>query len=111
MPFEVREMRATSDGFELAFTKPVDATQATDPAAYSIESYTYLLHETYGSDEVDKQTLTDTDAPLGTDDLSVRLTIDGLREGYVHELRATLTSRAGEPLLHPAAYYTLIERP
>lgn len=111
-PFEIREMRAQADGFELEFTLPLDATKASDPSSYALESYTYLLHETYGSDEVDQQQLAITSATLDADTQRVRLVVDGLREGYVHELRATgVSSIDGEPLLHDAAYYTLIRKP
>jgi hypothetical protein len=42
----------------------------------------------------------------------VRLTVEGLRAGYVHELHLPgLKSSAGALLLHDEAYYTLIEIP
>ena len=108
MPFEIKEMRARHDGFELTFTKPVDAPAAIDPASYSIGSHTYTYHATYGSDEIDQRDLTVQQASLSDDGLTVRLVVDGLREYYVHELRADgIRSRSGEPLLHPDAYYTL----
>ena len=36
VPFEVREMRARPEGFELAFTLPVDRAKAADPAHYAL---------------------------------------------------------------------------
>lgn len=111
-PFEIREIHARPDGFELDFTQPVDATTAADVKSYELESYTYLLHETYGSDEVEKQKLSVSRAVVSDDRKSVNLVIDGLRAGYVHELHAKgLRSATAEPLLHDAAYYTLIEIP
>jgi glucose/arabinose dehydrogenase len=110
-PFEVRRMRATPEGFELEFTAPVERVRAGATSSYSIESYTYLLHETYGSDEVDRAQCPVRAARVSADGTTVALTVEGLREGYVHELRSTVESAAGEPLLHAAAYYTLIERP
>jgi hypothetical protein len=45
---------------------------------------------------------------VADDGLSVYLKVDGLQRGHVHELHADdLRSKAGLPLLHPAAYYTL----
>jgi hypothetical protein len=42
----------------------------------------------------------------------VNLVCEPLRAGYVHELRLDmLRSADDEPLLHPRAYYTLIEIP
>jgi hypothetical protein len=73
-----------------------------------MSSHTYLYHSTYGSDEIQKQTLAIRKATVSEDGLRVRLQVDGLRELFVHELVATgIRSRAGEPLLHPHAWYTL----
>lgn len=108
VPFEVKEMRAQPDGFELVFTLPVDRASAADPASYALTSYTYEYHATYGSDEVDAKTLRIRLASLSKDGLRVGLKVEGLREGYVHELHLTgVKSKAGHPLLHEAAYYTL----
>jgi hypothetical protein len=107
-PFEIKEMQARPDGFELVFTSPVDRRTATDPRSYSLKSYTYTYHATYGSDEILKKGLALRSATVSDDGLRVRLKVAGLREMFVHELRADgLRSRAGRPLLHPAAYYTL----
>lgn len=107
-PFEMQELRARPDGFRLTFTKPVDPHTAADPANYSIKSYTYLYHETYGSDEILNQNLTVAAADVSADGRTVDLEVRGLRELFVHELNApALRSADGEPLLHPDAYYTL----
>jgi hypothetical protein len=108
VPFEIKEMKAQPDGFELVFTKPVDKKSAADPASYTMNSYTYLYQSSYGSDEIQKQDLEITMAIVADDGLSVRLQINGLRELFVHELAAVgVRSLDGEPLLHPFAYYTL----
>ncbi|MBI3466269.1 MAG: hypothetical protein HY000_24915, partial [Planctomycetes bacterium] len=107
-PFEIREMRALPDGFELVFTRPVDPTTAGDVRSYSLSSYTYLYHSTYGSDEIQAKTLPIHRAELSSDRLSVRIKTSGLRELYVHELLADgVRSSDGQPVLHPRAYYTL----
>ena len=42
------------------------------------------------------------------DGKSVRLYVDGLQEGHIHDLAAAgVRSADGQPLLHPQAYYTL----
>lgn len=107
-PFEVREMRAQPDGFELTFTLPVDPKSAADSAAYRMTSYTYEYHSSYGSDEIDSKELTVARAAVSADGLLVRLTVEGLRRGYVHELHLEgVRSGDDRPLLHSAAYYTL----
>lgn len=111
-PFEIQEMRARTDGFELVFTQPVDRESASDAEGYEFESYTYLLHSSYGSDEVDREYPRATEAVVSEDGYSVRLRVDGLRAGYVHEMRAPVVRSAdGLPLLHDLAYYTLVEIP
>jgi glucose/arabinose dehydrogenase len=112
VPCEVFEMHALPDGFELVFTKPVDAGLAADVASYTISTYTYIFQSTYGSPEVDHTSPTITSAEPSSDGLRVRLKIDGLQRGHVHELHLDgVKARDGEPLLHPVAYYTLMWLP
>lgn len=107
-PFEIKEMRATPDGFDLEFTLPVDPTAGTKLSSYAFRSYTYNYHSTYGSDEIQSKRLTLRSATLSADQRTVRLVVDGLRELYVHELIASgVTDQNGHPLLHDRAYYTL----
>ena len=109
-PFEVTTMRAAPGGFTLTFTKDLDRATAANPASYAMQSYTYEYHATYGSPEMEKQTLRVTAAEV-TDARTVRLHIDGLRgggEGYVHELTLPGVHEAGGgAVLHPVAYYTM----
>lgn len=107
-PFEIHEMHLRPDGFELRFTEPVDPGTAGDPASYAIETYTYIYQSSYGSPEVDKTAPVIQKAEVSSDARRVRLVVNGLQEGHVHELHLEgLRSAAGKPLLHPAAYYTL----
>ena len=110
-PFEIKAMRARPDGFELEFTQEVDATTAQDTGSYSLQSYTYTYHSQYGSDEILKRDLT-VDAAQLVDRRTVRISVDGLRELFVHELHVPgIRSLQGEPVLHPGAYYTLNQIP
>jgi glucose/arabinose dehydrogenase len=108
VPFEMLAMRLKQDGFELEFTKPVDPTTASDPNAYSLQTYTYEYRSQYGSPEVDHTRPKIKSATVSADGMKVRLVIDGLQRGHVHELVCDkLKNASGEPLLHPEAYYTL----
>jgi glucose/arabinose dehydrogenase len=112
VPFEVHSMRATPRGFRLEFTAPVDAEACAAEGGYEMESYTYLLHSPYGSPEVERQELEVTEVRVAADRRSLELVVPGLREGYVHELRASgVRSAEGQPLLHEEAYYTLVKIP
>jgi hypothetical protein len=108
IPFEIREMRARPDGFELTFTQPLDPSTAADPASYRMETYTYIYQSNYGSPEVDKTTPLIKEITVAQDGLSARLSVEGLQEGHVHELHlGGVRSAKGEKLLHPVAYYTM----
>ncbi len=107
-PFEIKEMRAMPDGFELVFTMPVDPATAGDTDSYRMSSHTYFYHSTYGSDEIQKQTPTIRSAEVSEDRTRVRLRVDGLRKYFVHELEAAgVRNAAGQPLRNAEAYYTL----
>jgi len=107
-PFAMREMRALPDGFELVFTGEIDGGTAGQVSSYSLKSYTYLYSSAYGSAEIDVEPLQIVSASVSSDRRRVQLKVDGLRELYVHELRADgVRSAGGEPLAHPDAYYTL----
>ncbi len=107
-PFEIQEMRAMPDGFELRFTLPVDPASAENVASYAMKRYTYLYHSTYGSDEIQTKQLPVNLASVSADGLSVRLVINDCKKLFVHELVAEgIRDTNGQPLLHPQAYYTL----
>ena len=108
VPFEVKEMRAKPDGFELVFTQPVDVQTAKDAASYAMSSYTYRYHRTYGSPEINTKSHAVQVTHVSADKTRVRIAVPGLRPMYVHELRLPgIRSNTGQPLLHPEAYYTL----
>ena len=106
--FELHEMRAKPDGFEVTFTEPVDAQSAASPASYTIKTYTMIYQSSYGSPKVDETKPAITSAVVSPDGKSARLVIDALVPGHIHELHFPgLKSAKGQPLLHPDAYYTL----
>lgn len=108
VPFEVLQMKAKPNGFELTFTQPLDAATAADLSSYAMQSYTYIYQSVYGSPEVDATTPTIKTAHVADDRRSVRLEVDGLQVGHVHELHMEgLRSDQGLPLLHNVGYYTL----
>lgn len=108
LPFEILHMRAIPGGFRLEFTMEIDPTSAMDPSSYRMSSYGYLLHAPYGSPEIETKSLAIHPLRVGSDNRSVDLQIDGMREGFVHEIHAEgVRNRAGEGLLHSDAYYTL----
>ncbi len=109
LPFEIKEMRLTSNGFDLEFTKPAGDT-ASDPNHYHMKTYTYEYRSEYGSPEVDHTAPEITAVKVSEDGLVASILVDGLQRGHVHELEASgVRATSGEPLLHSRAYYTLNE--
>lgn len=112
MPFEVKEINIRPDGFLLTFTLPVDPKVAADPASYAVTTYTHVYHGGYGSPEVDQTAPRVLKAVPSADGLSVRLTLEKIELGHIHDFDfAGVRSSAGKPLLHTKAYYTVNEIP
>jgi cytochrome c551/c552 len=108
-PFEMKAVRAMPDGFEIEFTQAVNKATAEDVNNYDVNSYTYKYHPVYGSPLVDYKGNPVRGAKLSDDGMRVRIVVDALREGYVHDIKPEgVRSAQGDlPLLHGAAYYTL----
>jgi cytochrome c551/c552 len=108
-PFEMKAIRAMPDGFEIEFTLPVNKTTAENVENYTATSFTYKYHPVYGSPIVDYKEIGVRGAKASADGLKVRIVVDDLREGYVHDIRPEgLRSVTGNlSLLHPQGYYTL----
>ena len=76
-----------------------------------MSAYTYIYRSDYGSPVVDKSAPKITGVEV-TGPKTVRVTVDSLIHGHVHELHAKgVRSAKGLPILHPVGYYTLNEIP
>ena len=112
VPFEVKTINARPDGFLVTFTKPVDRDVAGRPDTYSLTTYTHIYQQGYGSPEVDHTSPRVIAANVSKDGLQVRLQIDGLVQGHVHDFDLQrVRSTDDNPLVHANAYYTLNEIP
>ena len=111
-PFDMQRIEARPDGFEVFFTEPVSASTGGSASSYQINSFTYAYYQTYGSDPKLIENCPITEVRLSADRLSAYLVVDGLREGFVHEVDVTKVRGAGgKKILHPKAYYTLNQIP
>ncbi len=111
-PFEIKTIKAQDDGFLLEFTKPVNKQLAGQTSSYKLVTFNYHYHNTYGSPIVDQQPGMVHAAVVSDDGLSVKLTIHGMRLGFIHQLKAKgIRSNTGESLLHDTGFYTLNEVP
>ena len=110
LPFEVQMMKLTKTGFDLTFTKPLDADTAAKLTSYSLQSFTHHYWSTYGSPEMDKKPEKIDAVKLSADRKTASLTVTGFRRGRIYELHLDgVRSPDGEPVLHAEAYYTLNE--
>ncbi|CAN5225530.1 hypothetical protein BH23BAC3_BH23BAC3_28260 [soil metagenome] len=108
VPFEMRNIEARPDGFEIEFTKPVDRERAANLALYNVTNFTYMYRYDYGSPIIRQEDAPVRGLKVSDDGLKVRIVVDNLREKYVHEVRlGEIQSEDGIPLLHNAGYYTM----
>ncbi len=112
MPFEIKRINITPDGFKITFTKPVEAKTGNDPKSYRVSTFTHIYHGGYGGPEVDQTTPQVKSAKLAVDGLSAQIVLSELKRGHVHEFDlGLLRNRDQEELLHRHAYYTVNEVP
>ena len=108
MPFEIKSIHAEPDGFELEFTQPVDKKTARVAASYHVRSFTYKYHRQYGSPVINNTNRSLKAIAVSADGRKVRLVLDSLKEGYIHEISAAgVRSTEHQGLLHSTGYYTL----
>lgn len=107
-PFEIKNISAKPDGLELEFTLPVDSKVAQDASHYEVNGFTYHYHHHYGSEIMNMESSPIRGLVVSDDGLKVRLVLDNMREGYIHEVKINdLISAGGASLLHNVGYYTM----
>ena len=110
VPFDLLKMTLTENGFDLAFTRPVDKTLAADPKTYALLHWHLVYHKDYGSPEADKTAvkLEAGDVKVSDDGLHVTLSLPELLTGKVYDLTLNdLKAADGSDLKNKNAYYTL----
>ncbi len=118
-PFEVKEVNALADGFELIFTEPVTADTAALADSYDVVQFGYEYHQKYGSAEMDHEGKPNSStgikvvkATVSPDKLKVKLALAGWKTGYVTMVRCLDVANAdGKKLRHDTFWYTLNQLP
>lgn len=111
-PFEMHEIHALPDGFEITFTEAIDPESVKKAESITCQAWTYILRKEYGSPEVDQATPVVESITVGADKKSIRLKMKGLVRGHVHHLMMPqLLAADGKALWHNDVYYTLNEIP
>ena len=112
LPFEMKDIHAMNDGFEVEFTTPVNSSKLKDPKNFTVNSFTYKYQHQYGSPIINNRSRKIIGMIPSADGRKVKLVLDSLIPGYIHEIRvANLESTEQKSLLHDFAYYTLNEIP
>lgn len=107
-PFEMQTIEVEEDGFTIRYTEEIDKRTAANPDSYQITDFNYIYHHVYGSDALLMEERTVYKVTVAQDGLSARLYLDGMRPGFVYEIKAPgIRSQANQPLLHDFAFYTL----
>lgn len=108
IPLDVLAMKLTKKGFDLTFTRPLDAAGASSPTAYKLSRYYYEYHSAYGSKQYDLQAITVNGATLSKDRRTVSLELPELTAWRVYELHLDgLKAEDGAPIANPLVCYTL----
>ena len=107
LPTGIAEVRAWASGFDIAWTRPIEAT-VLQRAEYHVESFTRVATPEYGGDDRDRREERVVSARPSTDGRRVRLRLSEMRPGFVYELRVKL----GNLDLFPHySFYSLWEIP
>lgn len=103
-PNGIKVARATPDGFELEFFKPLSGDAAVDASSYTVSGYTRKWQGSYATPDSGRHTLKVTNATRSEDGRRIRLIVPGLKTGHVYEIGC---AKAGDKLFPTEAHYTL----
>lgn len=107
VPNGIRELRATGDGFEIDFLRPVETARLQDVSRYLISGYTRVWQGSYATPDSGRYTPQVISAVISSDRQSVQLTLDELREGYVYEVNCSALAAEGEEWFPGTGHYTM----
>ena len=111
-PFEMKNVSARPDGFEIEFTMPINRGSAENLKSYELKSFIYKYQHQYGSPIINQEVTPLRGVIVSEDRMKVRLVLDNIRQGYIHQVMASgIVNDEGQPLLHDLSYYTLNEIP
>jgi glucose/arabinose dehydrogenase len=111
VPFEMKSVHLLQDGFDVAFTKPIDGASVT-AAGVDAQQYHYDWWWEYGCPERGNEKLELSGAEITGDRQRLVLRFKNLRAGEIARIvLPTLRSADGEPLLHDEFDYTVNQLP
>lgn len=105
--FEMLAVRATPDGLDIEFTRPIAAEFLSNAANFEVESWTYAPTREYGGPKIGQRTHAVRSATASADGTRVRLAIEGLRTGTCVRVRTDPVASDGTRIWSTEAWYTL----
>ncbi len=106
LPAGIREIKSTSTGFEISFTRPVTRAEAAKPDSYSISGYTRVWQGSYATPDSGRYQPTIESVAVSKDGLTADLKVAPLKTGFVYEINCGVQVD-GEPLWPATGHYTL----
>jgi hypothetical protein len=118
-PFAIHSFSVRSDGFDVNFTRPVDAGWAADPDNYEVSHWTYNYSDNYGSGRVDETSVDVSAATVsdGGETATIELpTVEtapegGTRIGRIYEIFVDVEAEDGDTMQNNTGWYTVNELP
>jgi uncharacterized cupredoxin-like copper-binding protein len=108
IPFEMKNIHALPDGLEIEFTSAAKLSEIKNAMNFSVNSFTYEYHHEYGSPIINNRERKIIGIVPSEDGSKVKLILDSLIEGYIHEIKIQgIESKEEKALLHNTAYYTM----
>jgi hypothetical protein len=106
-PFELQEVRARPEGFELEFTTAF-AGDSFAPESIEVRSWTYDHHEAYGCPERDVRTHVVQAIGAASTDRHLRVAVEGLEDCRVYEVKVVGVKARGDGAapLYGIGWYT-----
>ncbi|MDX9912868.1 MAG: DUF1080 domain-containing protein [Phycisphaerales bacterium] len=105
--FEMHRVEATSTGFRIHFTKPIDPAWLADPEHFAVSSWTYTPTVEYGGPKIDEHAHAVRRCEPDSDGASVAIDVAGLEAGRCYYIRTDPTSVEGDAIWSTEAWYTL----
>ena len=109
-PNGIREIRGTSDGFEIHFQRPVDPLAAVKPEHYSISGYTRVWGGSYATPDSGRYQAEIRQIQVADDATLVRITVDQIKAGFVYDVNCRLRD-TGQPLWPDTGHYSMTNIP
>jgi glucose/arabinose dehydrogenase len=107
MPFDVKNISLTKDGFVLSFTKPLDPITGAQATSYKAKRYWYRYSPQYGSPEMEETALKVGGLSLSADGLSATMSVEGLQSNRIVQFDLDVTAADGSRIRQPVVCYTI----